>query len=86
MSYLAMGHNLWLHFGVDEHPFAANLIFTKGNRVLTHSHLFGGLPHSVWFLCRKVNVKGSSSLVKVACFESILDSLCGGGGRLLPFA
>ena len=19
---LAMGHNLWLHFGVDEHPFA----------------------------------------------------------------
>ena len=21
-SCLAMGHNLWLHFGVDEHPFA----------------------------------------------------------------
>ena len=19
---MAMGHNLWLHFGVDEHPFA----------------------------------------------------------------
>ena len=21
----AMGHNLWLHFGVDEHPFATYL-------------------------------------------------------------
>ena len=21
-SKMAMGHNLWLHFGVDEHPFA----------------------------------------------------------------
>ena len=22
LGHLAMGHNLWLHFGVDEHPFA----------------------------------------------------------------
>ena len=37
--YLAMGHNLWLHVGVDEHPFATYFDVHQGYRVLTHSHL-----------------------------------------------
>ena len=37
--HLAMGHNLWLHFGVDEHPFAADFDVHQGHRVLTYSHL-----------------------------------------------
>ena len=28
--HMAMGQNLWLHFGVDEHPFAPYLMFTRG--------------------------------------------------------
>ena len=27
---MARGHNLWLHFGVDEHPFTPILMFTRG--------------------------------------------------------
>ena len=27
---LAMGQNLWLHVGVDEHPLPPNLMFTRG--------------------------------------------------------
>ena len=38
-GYLVMGQNLWLHFGVDEHPFATYLDVHQGYRVLTHSHL-----------------------------------------------
>ena len=34
-SYLAMGHNLWLHFGVDEHPVATYFDVHQGYRVLT---------------------------------------------------
>ena len=34
---LAMGHNLWLHFELDEPPFAT-YFDVQGCRVLTHSH------------------------------------------------
>ena len=34
-THVAMGHNLWLHFGVDEHPFAAYFDVHQGYRVLT---------------------------------------------------
>ena len=37
--HMAMGHNLWLHFGVDEHPFATYFDVHQGYRVLTHSHI-----------------------------------------------
>ena len=30
---VAMGHNLWLHFGVDEHPFATYFDVHQGYRV-----------------------------------------------------
>ena len=44
-EFMAMGHDPWLHFGVDEHPFAI-LMFTRGYnqgcRVLTHSHILLG--------------------------------------------
>ena len=36
---MAMGHNLWLYFGVDEHPFATYFDVHQGYRVLTHSHM-----------------------------------------------
>ena len=38
-SYMAMGHNLWLHFGVDEHPFATYFDVHQKYRVLTHSQM-----------------------------------------------
>ena len=28
---MAMGHNLWLHFGVDEHPFATCVDVHQGS-------------------------------------------------------
>ena len=34
-----MGHNLGLHFKVDEHPFATYVDVHQGYRVLTHSHV-----------------------------------------------
>ena len=34
-----MGHNPWLHFDVDEHPFATYFDVHQGYRVLTHSHI-----------------------------------------------
>ena len=34
-----MGHNLWLHFGVDEHPFTTCVDVHQGYRVLTHSQV-----------------------------------------------
>ena len=37
--YMAMGHNLWLYFGVDEHPFATYFDAHQKYRVLTHSHI-----------------------------------------------
>ena len=36
---MAMGHNQWLHFGMDEHPFATYFDVRQGYRVLTHSHI-----------------------------------------------
>ena len=36
---MAMGHNLWLHFEVDEHPFATYFDVHQVYRVLTHSHM-----------------------------------------------
>ena len=41
-GHMAMGQKLWLHFGVDEHPFASYFDVHQGYRVLTHSHM--GLP------------------------------------------
>ena len=37
-----MGHNLWLHFGVDEHPFATHFDVHHNYRVLTHNHVGHG--------------------------------------------
>ena len=42
--HMAMGHNLWLHCGVDEHPFATYFNVHQGYRVLTHSHIFKLTP------------------------------------------
>ena len=43
-DHMAMGRSLWLHFGVDEHPFATYFDVHQGYRVLTHSHvIFFGL-------------------------------------------
>ena len=39
LTHVAMAHNLWLHFGVDEHPFASYFDVDQGYRVLTHSHM-----------------------------------------------
>ena len=36
-----MEQNLWLHFGVDEHPFATYFDVYQGYRVLTHSQVVG---------------------------------------------
>ena len=36
--HVATGQNLWLYFGVDEHPFATYFDVHQG-RVLTHSHV-----------------------------------------------
>ena len=36
---MAMGHNLWLHFGVAEYPFATYFDVHQGYGVLTHSHI-----------------------------------------------
>ena len=38
-KYMAPGHNLWLHFWVDEHPLATYVDVHQGYRVLTHSHI-----------------------------------------------
>ena len=41
LLHLAMGQNLWLHFGVDEHPFATYFDVHqkyRDYRALTHSH------------------------------------------------
>ena len=39
VGYMAMGHSLLLHFGVDEHPFATYFDVQQRYRVLTHSHI-----------------------------------------------
>ena len=36
---VAMGHNLWLYVGVDEHLFATYMDVHQGYRVLTHSQV-----------------------------------------------
>ena len=38
-THVAMGHNLWLHVGVDAHPFATYFEVHQGYRVLTHGHV-----------------------------------------------
>ena len=38
-GHMAMGHNLWLHFGLDEHPFATYFDVHQWYSVLTHSHI-----------------------------------------------
>ena len=38
-NHVSMGHNLRLHFWVDEHPFATYFDVHHGYRVLTHSHV-----------------------------------------------
>ena len=42
------GQNLWLHFGVDEHPFATYFDVHQGYRVLTHSQIRPLNPVSLW--------------------------------------
>ena len=41
--HMAMGHNLWLHFGVDEHPCTTYFDVHQGYRVLTQSHISDSL-------------------------------------------
>ena len=36
---MVTGHSLWLHFGLDERPFATYFDVQQGYRVLTHSHM-----------------------------------------------
>ena len=38
----AVGHSLWLHFEVDEHPFAAYFDAHQGYRLLTHRQMAMG--------------------------------------------
>ena len=38
-GHVAMGHNLWPHFGVDEHPLATYFDVHQRYRHLTHSHV-----------------------------------------------
>ena len=40
-AHMAMGHDLWLHFGPDEHPLATYFDVHQGYSVLTHSHIAG---------------------------------------------
>ena len=39
---MAMGHNLCVHFGADEHPCTTYFDVHQGYRALTHSHIFPG--------------------------------------------
>ena len=41
-THMAMGHNLCLHFGADEHPCTTYFDVHQGYRVLTHSHIQKG--------------------------------------------
>ena len=46
---VAMGHNLWLHFGVDEHPFATYFDVHQGFLGFeAHSHV-SLLRKKSWF-------------------------------------
>ena len=38
---MAMDHNLWLHFGADEHPCTTRFDVHQGYRALSHSHILG---------------------------------------------
>ena len=38
-THMAMGHNLCLYFGANEHPFTTYFDVHHGYRVLTHSHM-----------------------------------------------
>ena len=42
-----MGHTLWLHFGVDEHPFATYFDVHRGYGVLTHSHMISQIGGTI---------------------------------------
>ena len=35
-----MGHNLYLHFGADEHPCTTYFVFTRGSIGFDHRHMF----------------------------------------------
>ena len=50
ICHLAMGHNLWLHFGVDEHPLATHFDVHQGfpgfcPAISTVSNFFSGFAH-----------------------------------------
>ena len=53
ISQMAMGRNLWLHFGVDEHPFVTYFDVHQGYRVLAHSQINTGC------LARVVSIPGN---------------------------
>ena len=38
-THMAMGHNLWLHLGVEENPFASYFDVHQGYRILPHSRI-----------------------------------------------
>ena len=61
--YMAMGHSLWLHFGVDEHPFATYFDAHQGYRVLTHSHIYIYIymQHMHFILLSKLQAAGPAA-------------------------
>ena len=67
-SEMAMGHNLWLHFGVDEHPCTTYFDVHQGfPGFLTHSQI-PGVPTAFFFMSAwaKRN-KSHVRLRKAAC-------------------
>ena len=51
------GHNPWLHFGVDQHPFATYFDAHQGYRILTHSHTNRVLTHSHMFTSEALDTR-----------------------------
>ena len=54
LTYMATGHNLGLHFRVDERPFATYFDVHQGYRVLTHSHIPLGVFGSECGVCGQI--------------------------------
>ena len=53
-SHVAMGHNLWLQFGADEHPCTTYFDVHQGYRVLTHSYVALASDKSEWNSTQRV--------------------------------
>ena len=76
-SHLAMGHNLWLHFGVDEHPFATYFdVDQEGfdpqpfgwDMCCLSQRLSGFAVHALWGGSQVESANGSDSPVALGGF------------------